>query len=163
MRRNPEAYARRDSGAVGAEGFAAAAADGEHGWSEGKFMSLAIANPEHAPYGMAAVAALTRIEAVRHGEAEDCAGGEHCADGPVCGVGQCAGGDQISLTSASTAHMAEVGTFVRVPRETYPEIRQCAVVMKKSEHRADAHAFLAWLRSPAVQKGLPRVGLDPAN
>jgi ABC-type Fe3+ transport system substrate-binding protein len=33
--------------------------------------------------------------------------------------------------------------------------------MKKSQHAADAHAFLDWLRSPAVQQGLPKYGLDP--
>jgi molybdate transport system substrate-binding protein len=68
----------------------------------------------------------------------------------------------ISLTSASTAHMMEMGAFVRVPREAYPEIRQCAVAMKKSQHSADAHAFLDWLRSAAVQQSLPKYGLDPA-
>jgi molybdate transport system substrate-binding protein len=50
-----------------------------------------------------------------------------------------------------------------VPPVTYPDIRQCAVVMKKSAHRADAHAFLDWLRSPAVQQSLAQYGLDPAQ
>jgi ABC-type Fe3+ transport system substrate-binding protein len=35
--------------------------------------------------------------------------------------------------------------------------------MRESAHRADAHAFLDWLRSPAVQQSLPRYGLDPAQ
>ena len=67
----------------------------------------------------------------------------------------------ISLTSASTPHMMEVGSFILMPPGTYPEIRQCAVVMVKSAHRADAHAFLDWLRSPAIQQNLPKFGLDP--
>jgi molybdate transport system substrate-binding protein len=69
----------------------------------------------------------------------------------------------ISLTSASTAHMMEIGAFVRVPVDAYPAIQQCAVVMKKSQHSADAHAFLEWLRSAAVQQSLPKYGLDPAQ
>jgi molybdate transport system substrate-binding protein len=69
----------------------------------------------------------------------------------------------ISLTLASTPHMREVGSFLRVPPGTYPQIRQCAVVMKKSAHRAEAHAFLDWLRSPAVQQSLSKYGLDPAQ
>jgi molybdate transport system substrate-binding protein len=69
----------------------------------------------------------------------------------------------ISLTSASTPHMTEIGSFVRVPRDAYPEIQQCAVVMKKSSRAADAHAFLDWLRSAGVQQSLPKYGLDPAQ
>jgi len=37
------------------------------------------------------------------------------------------------------------------------------VVMKKSEHRADAHAFLDWLRSAPVQKNLTQYGLEPID
>jgi len=47
----------------------------------------------------------------------------------------------ISLTAASTEHFKQLGSFVRIPPAGYPEIRQCAVVMQKSAHRADAHAF----------------------
>jgi molybdate transport system substrate-binding protein len=67
------------------------------------------------------------------------------------------------LTAASTEHFKQLGSFVRMPPAAYPEIRQCAVVMRKSAHRADAHAFLDWLRSPAVQQSLPQYGLDPAQ
>ena len=35
------------------------------------------------------------------------------------------------------------------------DIRQCAVVLSKSTHRDDAHAFLDWLRSPPIQQALP--------
>ncbi len=41
----------------------------------------------------------------------------------------------------------------------YPELRQCAVVMAKSEKRAEAHAFLDWLLTPAVQGNLSKMGL----
>jgi molybdate transport system substrate-binding protein len=67
----------------------------------------------------------------------------------------------ISLTLASSAHLQEIGTFVRMPK-VYPEMRQCAVVMKKSGRRAEAHAFLDWIRSPEVQRNLPQYGLEPS-
>jgi molybdate transport system substrate-binding protein len=57
--------------------------------------------------------------------------------------------------------MKEVGSFIRMPLAIYPPIRQCAVVMKKSEHRADAHAFLDWLLSRPIQQNLKQYGLDP--
>lgn len=129
---------------------------------EGKFASLAIANPDHAPYGRAAVAALTWMKVYdqvkpKMVQAENIAQTAQFVESGNAQLGL------ISLTSASTPHMMEIGAFVRVPMEAYPAIRQCAVVMKKSQHRADAHAFLDWLRSAAVQQGLSKYGLDPAQ
>ena len=129
---------------------------------QGKFASLAIANPDHAPYGRAAVAALTWMKLYdqmkpKIVQAENIAQTAQFVESGNAQLGL------ISLTSASTPHRQEIGAFVRVPREVYPEIRQCAVVMKKSQHSADARAFLDWLRSPAVQQSLPKYGLDPAQ
>lgn len=129
---------------------------------DGRFKSLAIANPEHAPYGRAAVAALTSMKLYdmlkpKIVQAENIAQTAQFVESGNAQLGL------ISLTSASTPHMREIGSFIRIPPDTYPAIRQCAVVMKKSAHRADAHEFLQWLRSPTIQQGLPRYGLDPAE
>jgi molybdate transport system substrate-binding protein len=129
---------------------------------DGKFASLAIANPDHAPYGRAAVAALTSMKLYdplkpKIVQAENIAQAAQFVESGNAQLGL------ISLTSATTPHMQEIGAFVRIPREAYPEIRQCAVVMKKSQHAADAHAFLDWLLSAAVQQGLPKYGLDPVR
>jgi molybdate transport system substrate-binding protein len=69
----------------------------------------------------------------------------------------------ISLTIASSPHFKEVGTFVRFPLNSYPPVRQCAVVMKASKHAAEAQAFLNWLTSAEVQGQLKGFGLDPAS
>jgi len=129
---------------------------------ENKFTSLAIANPDHAPYGRAAVAALTWMklyDAIKPKivQAENITQTTQFVESGNAQLGL------ISLTSASTAHMQQVGSFVRIPTQTYPEIRQCAVVLLKSQHSADAHHFLDWLRSPAVQKTLQNYGLDPVQ
>lgn len=125
---------------------------------EMKYQSLAIANPEHAPYGRAAVAALTWAKLYdtvkpKIVQAENIGQTAQFVESGNAQLGL------ISLTSASTEHMKQIGTFILIPDTTYPEIRQCAVVMKKSDHRADAHAFLDWLRSPAIQESLPKYGL----
>jgi molybdate transport system substrate-binding protein len=129
---------------------------------EGKFTSLAIANPEHAPYGRAAVQALNRFKL-------------YVAVQPKLviaeSIGQAAqfvesGNAQlgfISLTAASTERLSQEGTFIRIPETTYFPLRQCAVVMKKSAHRAEAHAFLDWLRSAPIQKNLKQYGLEPID
>lgn len=129
---------------------------------EGKFTSVAIANPDHAPYGRAAMAALTWLKLKdklkpKIVEAENIAQTAQFVESGNAQLGF------ISLTSASTPHMKEIGSFIRIPSAAYPEIRQCAVVMKNSNHRADAHAFLDWLRTPAVQQNLPKYGLDPID
>jgi molybdate transport system substrate-binding protein len=129
---------------------------------EGKFTSLAIANPEHAPYGRAAVAALTWMKLYdqlkpRIVIAENIGQTAQFVESGNAQLGL------ISLTAASTDHFKQAGSFVRMPQIAYPAIRQCAVVMKKSEHRADAHAFVDWLRSPAIQQSLSKYGLDPVQ
>src|ERR1035437_2191434 len=126
---------------------------------DGKFTSLAIANPDHAPYGRAAVAALTWMKLYDQIKpkiviAENIAQTAQFVESGNAQLGL------ISLTAASTEHFKQLGSFVRVPPAAYPEIRHCAVVMKKSDHRADAHAFLDWLRSPAIQQNLSKYGLD---
>jgi molybdate transport system substrate-binding protein len=128
----------------------------------GKFTSLAIANPEHAPYGRAAVAALTSMKLYdqlkpRLVIAENIAQTAQFVESGNAQLGL------ISLTAASTEHFKQIGSFVRVPADAYPAILQCAVVMQRSAHRADAHAFLDWLRSPAIQQSLAQYGLDPAQ
>jgi molybdate transport system substrate-binding protein len=126
---------------------------------ESKFTSLAIANPDHAPYGRAAVAALTWMKLYdtlkpKIVEAENIAQTAQFVESGNAQLGM------ISLTSASTEHMKQEGSFIRMPQDAYPPIRQCAVVMKNSAHRADAHAFLDWLTSSPIQNNLTQYGLD---
>jgi molybdate transport system substrate-binding protein len=127
----------------------------------GRIERLAIADPLHAPYGLAAERALTAMKLYDTLKphlvtAENVAQTAQFVESGNAQLGL------ISLTSASSEHMKQIGTFVRMPN-VYPEIRQCAVVMKRSAHRDDAHAFLDWLRSPPVQQRLPQLGLDPAG
>jgi molybdate transport system substrate-binding protein len=129
---------------------------------DGKFATLAIANPEHAPYGRAAVAALTWMKLYEQLKpklviAENIAQTAQFVESGNAQLGL------ISLTAASTDRFQQEGSFVRMPPIAYPEIRQCAVVMLKSEHREDAHQFLDWLRSPPIQQSLPKYGLDPVS
>jgi molybdate transport system substrate-binding protein len=125
-----------------------------------RITALAIANPEHAPYGRAAVAALTWMKLYEQFKphlvlAENVAQTAQFVESGNAQLGI------ISMTSASSDHLKQIGSFIRMPPSIYPVIRQCAVVMKKSRHRSDAHAFLDWLTSAPIQKNLPQYGLDP--
>ncbi len=129
--------------------------------SQPELHSLAIANPEHAPYGRAAVRALERLKLYgkltpRLATAENVAQAGQFA---LSGNAQAA---LISLTLATSQRYKQVGSYVVVP-DIYPEIRQCAVVLKGSDRRGEAHAFLTWLLSSKVQEQLPKLGLEPVH
>lgn len=123
---------------------------------------IAIANDLHAPYGRAAVAALHNLKiydkvAPHLVIAENIAQTAQFVESGNAQLGL------ISLTTASTSHFRQLGSYVRVPDNIYPSLRQCAVVMKKSPRRAAAHAFLDWLLTPAVQSNMSKLGLAPAQ
>jgi molybdate transport system substrate-binding protein len=124
--------------------------------------SIAMADPLHAPYGVAAQRALFSMKLDDKLKphlviAQNVAQAAQFVESGNAQLGF------ISLTLASSEHMQQIGTYIRIQPDTYPPIDQCAVVMKNSAHRADAHAFLDWLRSPAIQQSLRTYGLDPVK
>lgn len=122
---------------------------------------IAVANELHAPYGRAAIAALKKLKiydkvAPHLVVAENIAQTAQFVESGNAQLGL------ISLTAANSEHFKQIGTYVLVPT-VYPEIRQCAVVMAKSKHRDEAHDFLNWLLTPAVQGNLHNLGLAPVQ
>lgn len=127
--------------------------------TDARVKTVAVANTEEAPYGRAAMSAIERmkmLDAVKPKlvVAED---GAQAAEFAESGKTQLA---FLSQAMATSEHYKELGTFVLVPT-VYPEIRQCAVVLRGSDRRAEAHAFLDWLRSPGIQENLPKLGFRP--
>lgn len=126
-----------------------------------KIRSLAVADPTHAPYGLAAQQALMGMNLYKQLEphlvtAENIAQTAQFVESGNAELGL------ISLTLADSPHLREIGTFVRMPN-LYLPLRQCAVVLKHGENREDAQVFLKWLTSREVQQNLPKYGLDPAQ
>jgi molybdate transport system substrate-binding protein len=123
---------------------------------------LAIANPERAPYGRAAVAALTSLnlyEALkpRLVTAENIAQAAQFVDSGNADAGL------ISLTSALTPRMAAGGKYFVVPRDLYPAIEQGAVVVSKTTEREAARRLLDFLLSQPIQAQLAKSGLTPVG
>ncbi|HVT97123.1 MAG TPA: molybdate ABC transporter substrate-binding protein, partial [Acidobacteriaceae bacterium] len=124
--------------------------------------SIAIANPEHAPYGRAAQATLQHaglydILRPKLVIAENIAQAAQYADSGNAQAGF------ISLTSALTPRLRASGRFVRVPSEDYPPILQGAIVIRNSPGAAAAHRFLDFLAQPAIRQSLAAQGLEPAR
>jgi molybdate transport system substrate-binding protein len=123
---------------------------------------LAIANPTHAPYGLAAQQALqhfglyTKLQP-KLAIAENIAQTAQFAES---GNAQAA---LISLTIASSDHFRQLGTFVRIPSDAHAAIQQSGVILKSSHQPQLARQFLNWLTSPATQAQLKSFGLDPAK
>ncbi len=123
---------------------------------------LAIANPDRAPYGRAAVAALTRLNLYndlkpRLVTAENIAQAAQFVDSGNADAGL------ISLTSAMTPRMATAGSYFVIPRDLYPPIEQGAVIISKSAHRDEARKLLNYLLSAPVQALLAKSGLTPVH
>lgn len=122
--------------------------------------SIAIANPEHAPYGRAALQALTSaglLPAVQPKlrTAENIAQAAQFASTGNADVGL------ISLTSALTLNA--VGHWTPVPQSAYAPILQGAVALRHGANGTGAAAFLAFLHTPAAQRQLQQGGLEPVR
>lgn len=107
---------------------------------------IAIANPEHAPYGRAAVAAL------KHSGLYD-----RVADRLVLGenVSQAAqfvesGNAQVgfvALAHAMAPGMSAKGKYWEVPADAYPPLAQGVVVLTHSQHRKEAAEFVEYIKT----------------
>jgi|SRR5215469_7218284 len=123
---------------------------------------LAIANPERAPYGKAAIAALEKLGLYaalkpRIVTAENISQAAEFAQSGNADAGL------ISLTSAMTPQLSSSGRYFVIPRDLYPPIEQGAVLVAKSSQRVDAKKFLVFLMSAPVQQELRKYGLTPGR
>lgn len=123
---------------------------------------LAIANPTHAPYGLAAQQALQHMGLYSQLQPK-LAVAENIAQTAQFAESGNAQAGLISLTIASSEHFRQIGTFVRLPTDAYPPIQQAGVILKSSDQQQLAHQFLDWLTSPAIQQQLKSFGLDPVK
>lgn len=122
--------------------------------------SVAIANPERAPYGRAAMQALTTLALIpavqpKLRTAENIAQAAQFASTGNADVGL------ISLTSALT--LTKQGHYVEVPTDAYQPILQGAVALKGGANAKGAAAFLKYLHSASVAQQLERGGLAPVQ
>lgn len=123
---------------------------------------LAIADPERAPYGRAAMAALTSLglSAMLQPKLVTAANIAQAAQFAETGN---ADAGLISQTSAVTVALKAAGSFVVVPQGLYPVIEQGAVVLAKSPRRAAAQQMLDFLLGAEMQRQLKQGGLNPVT
>ncbi len=122
---------------------------------------IAIANPEHAPYGRAARAALHGL-GVYSAVQSRLVFAENIAQAAQYAASGNAQLGLLSHTQAETPALRSVGTYIAIPQSTYPPIEQGAIIVKNSAQHAAAESFLRWLLSPQGQALLQQGGLATA-
>lgn len=133
----------RDPGRVGADGAATLrAAD---------FRRLAIANPELAPYGAAALQTL-RALGVYEALAERLVRGENIAQAHALVATGNAELGLLALSSVARPNSPAEGSSWEVPATLYDPIRQDAILLTRAEDNSAARDVLAYLRRPEVRE-----------
>jgi len=117
---------------------------------------IAIANPEHAPYGRAAVAAL-RNAGVYEQVRRRLVYGENIAQAAQFVASGSAQAGILALSLAVSPALKE-GKRWEIPTNIHPPIEQGALILKGGRDKDGARAFLTFLKSDAGRKILESYG-----
>jgi molybdate transport system substrate-binding protein len=109
---------------------------------------IAIANPDHAPYGRAAVAALEHY-GVYDRLKPKIVMGENISQTAQFAQSGNADVALIALSLAAAGSLQNDGRWVLLPENSYPPIEQAGVALKSSPNKVQARQFLDFLTSPA--------------
>jgi molybdate transport system substrate-binding protein len=120
----------------------------------------AIANPDHAPYGVAAVAAM-QSAGVYESAADRLVLGENVAQAAEFVQSGNADVGIIALSLALSPPMAGTGEFTEVPLDTFPTLRQGGVILGSARNPTAAQALREALLSPPGREILAHYGFLP--
>jgi molybdate transport system substrate-binding protein len=120
---------------------------------------IAIANPQHAPYGVAAVAAM-RHEGVYDKIKGKLVLGENIAQAAQFVQSGNADVGILALSIAVAPAMKDNGRYVEVPAADYPPVIQAGVVLKSSHNRELANEFLKFMKEPATVALMEKYGFS---
>jgi molybdate transport system substrate-binding protein len=114
---------------------------------QGKFDKLAIANPKTAPYGAAAVEAMTKLGVYDALSPKIVQGSNIAQTFQFVETGNA----QIGFVALSQVVGKDEGSRWIVPETLYATIAQDAVLLKKGERNPAARAFIAFLKGPQAR------------
>jgi molybdate transport system substrate-binding protein len=118
---------------------------------------IAIANPRHAPYGRAAVAALQHA-GIYDRISSKLVLGENVSQAAQFVESGNAQAGFIALAHAIAPGAKGKGKFWVVPAEDYPALAQGAVVLSHSQHKKEAAEFLQFLKTNDAATVFERYG-----
>lgn len=118
---------------------------------------IAIANPKHAPYGRAAVAAMQHFK--MHDRVKDkLVLGENISQTAQFVESGASDIGIIALSLALAPVMKEAGKYWEIPADTHPPLEQGAVILNSSKHQTEAKVFLEFLKSDRGREVMRRYG-----
>lgn len=120
---------------------------------------IAIANPEHAPYGRAAVAAL-KHENLYDKVSGRLVLGENISQTASFVVSGAADVGIVALSLVMTPAMQEKGKYAEIPTSDYPPIKQAAVILKSSSAKENALRFMQFVKTEPIVQLLEKYGFS---
>ena len=120
---------------------------------------IAIANPQHAPYGQAAVAAMQN-EGLYDKVKDKLVLGENISQTASFVVSGSVDVAVVALSLALSPNMKDKGRYVEVPKNEYPPIEQACVTLSSSKNKKLALQFLTYIKSAATAEVLRSYGFD---
>jgi molybdate transport system substrate-binding protein len=120
---------------------------------------IAIANPLHAPYGVAAVAAM-RHDAIYDKVKNKLVLGENISQTAQFVESGNADVGLLALSLGVAPAMKDKGRYVEIPAADYPPIIQAGVILKSSRNKELANQFLKFLKEPATVTLMERYGFS---
>jgi molybdate transport system substrate-binding protein len=120
---------------------------------------IAIANPEHAPYGQAAVAAMQK-EHVYDKVRDKLVLGENISQAASFVISGSADVGIVALSLAMSPNMKDKGRYSEIPADEYPPIEQACVILSSSKNKESAKQFLSFIKTTAVGEVLKSYGFD---
>lgn len=124
---------------------------------DGSVKKIAIANPEHAPYGRAAVAAL-KLAGLYDRLADRFVMGENVSQAAQFAESGNAQAGFVALAHALSPAVKSTGKFWVVPADYYPPLEQGVVVLSRSPNKKEAAEFLQYLKTRAASDVLRKYG-----
>jgi molybdate transport system substrate-binding protein len=123
---------------------------------------IAIANPQHAPYGKAAVSAMQK-GGVYDKVKDKLILGENISQTASFVVSGSADVGIVALSLALSPNMKDKGRYTEIPSTDYPPIEQACVILRSSKNTAVARAFLEFLKTDAIKDLLRNYGFEVAG
>ena len=120
---------------------------------------IAIADPNHAPYGQAAIAAL-KTENIYDRVSSKLVTGENIAQAASFVTSGAADVGLVSLSLALTPSAQGQVRYELVPAQDYPPIQQACVIMRSSKNQQLAARFQTYFQSKEVSGVLTRYGFE---
>jgi len=117
---------------------------------------IAIANPEHAPYGRAAVAALQKAGIYEQVKPKLVYGENISQAAQFVQSGNAQAGI-VAMSLAVSPGMKD-GKRWEIPADMHPAIEQAAIVLKSARNKESAKAFLEFVKSEAGRASLSKYG-----